>query len=395
MACVNEWYYAKNGTQHGPVTLETLRGLASSGGLSGEDLVWNQTMKDWLPATQVAGVIPTQAIDPANPYAVSQTAFVPPSMIPVFDEPALAEIEPGSEKLAVMKCTGRGFTLTARHFGTLILAMLIFMGIQWAIGMPLGIVEGIIKMNSGYRPPTPPSVGAGSAEMLEFMKTSMVSEMLSPIRILNQIITTLAALFLTAGVYRVCLNVVSGKQVGLGQMFGVGPLFLKIVGAYLLYMLLLLVVSLPSLVPWYFFATKQILPHLSGGFDEKEFFSRLDWQAVGMAVATSFVLSLPVFYLMGRLCLYQIAIVDRSVGVVESLHYSWKITRGSGWRFVGLMIMMFLVTIAGMLVLCVGILFAVPMTWVMHVAAYRWLQYGRRALEDHPGTTRPVLSTTP
>jgi hypothetical protein len=25
------------------------------------------------------------------------------------------------------------------------------------------------------------------------------------------------------------------------------------------------------------------------------------------------------------------------------------------------------------------------------LAAYRWMQYGHRALMDHPGTTRPLL----
>ena len=41
-----EWYYARGGRQNGPVTEDQLRDLARTGGLRGDDLVWNASMSD-------------------------------------------------------------------------------------------------------------------------------------------------------------------------------------------------------------------------------------------------------------------------------------------------------------------------------------------------------------
>lgn len=46
------WYYAKDGEQHGPVTLKNLRVLASQGIVDASDLVWTDGMSEWLPAIQ-------------------------------------------------------------------------------------------------------------------------------------------------------------------------------------------------------------------------------------------------------------------------------------------------------------------------------------------------------
>ena len=48
--------------------------------------------------------------------------------------------------------------------------------------------------------------------------------------------------------------------------------------------------------------------------------------------------------------------------------------------------------IAGALALLVGLIFAYPVVWLSWMVAFRWMQYGRRAIEDHPGTTTPLLS---
>ena len=44
-----DWYYAKDGQQAGPVSEDELRGLRDSGQLTGQELVWNETMADWAP----------------------------------------------------------------------------------------------------------------------------------------------------------------------------------------------------------------------------------------------------------------------------------------------------------------------------------------------------------
>lgn len=44
-----EWYYASNGQQQGPVSQEQLIELFQKGEVKASDLVWNETMTDWVP----------------------------------------------------------------------------------------------------------------------------------------------------------------------------------------------------------------------------------------------------------------------------------------------------------------------------------------------------------
>ncbi|MEJ5275651.1 MAG: DUF4339 domain-containing protein [Thermogemmata sp.] len=52
------WYFARAGTQIGPVTLEQLRTEIASGRLGRRDLVWRQGMPQWVEAGQVVELLP-------------------------------------------------------------------------------------------------------------------------------------------------------------------------------------------------------------------------------------------------------------------------------------------------------------------------------------------------
>ena len=52
----DNWYYAQNNQQLGPVTLEALRNMLVTGQVHGSDLVWTQGMPQWLPARSVPEV---------------------------------------------------------------------------------------------------------------------------------------------------------------------------------------------------------------------------------------------------------------------------------------------------------------------------------------------------
>jgi hypothetical protein len=47
---------------------------------------------------------------------------------------------------------------------------------------------------------------------------------------------------------------------------------------------------------------------------------------------------------------------------------------------------------AGMLACGVGLIFAGPVVWLTYMVAYRWMQYGRCATMDQPGTSTPLLA---
>ena len=51
-----EWYYAEDGQQIGPVTLEQMQQRAAAGLLRPADLVWNAGLTDWVQASTQPGL---------------------------------------------------------------------------------------------------------------------------------------------------------------------------------------------------------------------------------------------------------------------------------------------------------------------------------------------------
>lgn len=52
-----EWYYTQDGQQMGPISGSQLKALAASGGITREDLVWNQSLPEWAPAGRIRGLV--------------------------------------------------------------------------------------------------------------------------------------------------------------------------------------------------------------------------------------------------------------------------------------------------------------------------------------------------
>ncbi|MGE0533482.1 MAG: DUF4339 domain-containing protein [Pirellulales bacterium] len=53
----NEWFYAVDGRQAGPVAESMLKQLIGSGQVRPQDLVWREGMPDWQPIAQVPGLL--------------------------------------------------------------------------------------------------------------------------------------------------------------------------------------------------------------------------------------------------------------------------------------------------------------------------------------------------
>ncbi len=50
------WYYAQDDREHGPVTAAYITGMARTGKLRPDDLVWREGMEDWRPARIIKGL---------------------------------------------------------------------------------------------------------------------------------------------------------------------------------------------------------------------------------------------------------------------------------------------------------------------------------------------------
>jgi uncharacterized membrane protein len=330
---MSEWFYAKGGAQSGPVSFEQLRQIASSGGIDAKDLVWTSHMKDWQPAGEVEGLLAPSLVidgqpapDPSNPYAAPQSTWNEP--VTRGDDP-LAEIIPGSDPIDVAACVKRGFELTKRNFGMILLVGLVYVLVYFTANLIFTTVGGLVLASMQSSQPD------SSMAIVAFTAVF-------------QIFSMLFSLYLGLGMTRVGLNLVSGKEVSVGQLFGEGGKLMRMTGASIIYYAMVFLGLLLFIVPG--------------------------------------------IYLALRFMYYQTAIVDRNMGVIESLSYSSSITTNNRLNLFLLGILGIAIVIAGFLALVVGLVFAMPIVWLSWMVAYRWMQHGRLAAEDHPETTLPRLS---
>jgi hypothetical protein len=103
----DEWYYAKNGQQLGPVSTAVLTEMAAQGQVQPTDLVWREGMPNWAPARTVRGIYPDSAPTAAsvpNPPSAGAAYGLSPEPIPAaipYSEPPRAHrpqyAEPGEE----------------------------------------------------------------------------------------------------------------------------------------------------------------------------------------------------------------------------------------------------------------------------------------------------------
>jgi hypothetical protein len=79
-----QWYYSKNATQLGPVSLDELRAKLASGEVIGTDMVWREGMTGWRPASTVLELAAPVAVAPPIPLVggVVNSPYSPPVAAP-------------------------------------------------------------------------------------------------------------------------------------------------------------------------------------------------------------------------------------------------------------------------------------------------------------------------
>ncbi len=332
---MTEWFYARNGQQYGPVTFEQLVEIARNGGLDPiQDSVWNASMQGWTPAGQISAIFPIASnpalaiANSANPYAAPQSNWG--GAVPA-DGTALTEIVPGSEVIDPMGCINRAVELTKRQFGDIILVGLVYFGCLMGLGIVFGIIEAL------------PAILARGDAAAQGANTLTIT-----ITVISRIVQQFVSIFLQLGLARVGLNLVSGKEVSIGMLFGEGSKFLRALGAMIIF---------------------------------------------GFAVLIGLLLLIvPGIYIALRYGQFMTAIVDRDLGVMEAFSYSESITTNNRVNLFLLALLSIVAIIVGLIPCGLGLIFLGPVVWLAALVAYRWMQYGAGAAMDHPGTQKPMLS---
>ena len=321
---MSEWYYSKDGAQLGPVSESEVKALLANGSIDAQSsMVWKSGMADWLPAAQVPELMGTPAA--ADPYAAPASGYEV-AAAPVDSSGVLPEIVPGSETIDPMACVKRAFDLAVRHIGPVLLMMVVWIAVSIGVSFVLSIFQGVI------------SIAIGEEDARPLIVMSVISTLI------NQILSV----FLLLGITRFSLNIVSGREASVAQLFGEGRLLLRAFVAWLLFYI-----------------------------------------AVGIGLV---LLIVPGIYIAARYGLFLKAMVDRDCGIMAAFEESSRLTTNNRMNLVLLGLLSFALVILGCLALGVGLLFAYPVIELSWVVAYLWLRYGHRAAMDHPGTTVPMLT---
>jgi uncharacterized membrane protein len=332
------WYYSANGERQGPVSYEELKSLARSGRLNPDtDLAWTEGMSEWKASGQISGLFQDATNElPSvyNPYAAPST----PSenlLAPVIG----GEIPPGSFQLDASGVIGRAIELTKRQFWLLFGIGVVYFVVTMALESVIGFASAMVSPPVAVTPPV-------SGSFWEIWLTQMGAQQ-SGAAWGFQLISWIGSTFFAMGLAKVALDVVTGRQASVGGLFSQGDKLWRSLGATVLYYLMFTV-----------------------GF---------------------VLLVVPGIYLALRFMMYQYAIIDKNMGVMESLRYSSELTKNNRMNLFVLGLLSMLVFLAGALALLIGLAFAIPVVTLAFALAYRVLQYGQRAMLDEPGTKRPQL----
>jgi hypothetical protein len=131
----DEWFYTQNGQQCGPVDFSQLQGLASSGSIHPNDLIWKQGMPNWAAAGTVTGVF---GAAPSSPQPPPQAYAPPPPAQQGFPQP-------GGYPLNYPQ-----IQQSSPHIGMAITSMVLSLIGLLCLGIitgPLGIIFGAIALS--------------------------------------------------------------------------------------------------------------------------------------------------------------------------------------------------------------------------------------------------------
>ena len=134
------WFYAKNGSQQGPLSTDEIKSRIDMGEIGPSDLAWCEGMSDWMPVGQIPQLkieAPPAREDAPPPVfgAPTPAATSSPYQSPVSPAaaPAPGQLMPGQKQ-------SQGLAI-----GSMVCGILAFIGCcAWYLAGPLGLVAVIL-----------------------------------------------------------------------------------------------------------------------------------------------------------------------------------------------------------------------------------------------------------
>ena len=216
-------------------------------------------------------------------------------------------------------------------FGIVAVGFLINFGLSFAQSMAIGMFQAV---------GTDPSIVLGMNS-------------------LSSIVAGLLNFFVSVGQTLAFLKVARGRPAGIGDLFAGGSFYLKLFGASLVIGLLGMLGMLVGAIPG------GILMATSGPRDA---------MAIGVLVLGVLIMLMIMSVFWVRVSQYMYAGIDHpGLGAMDTIRRSMDLTRGHFWGISGVYFLIFLINIAGALMLLVGLLFTIPLSFAMIATMYALL----------------------
>jgi hypothetical protein len=194
--------------------------------------------------------------------------------------------------------------------------------------------------------------GLGLALVLPFALTSL----LDLVPEAGDVLSFLIGPVLSGGAARLVVRMVEDRGPRFGDLFAGFARAVTLVIAQLLYLLVLVGVLAPVILPIV----------LAGDFEDP---SSLLLAVMGSALLLP-VLPVAIFLALRFAFLPYLIVESRPVGVLDAFARSWTMTRRVSWRLFGLLLLTAVLQVAGILALLVGVLVTLPVGLLAWGAAY-------------------------
>lgn len=330
-----------DGKEYPYVSGEDLRKWIAEGRLNAQSQAKREGEAEFHPLSAFPEF--ADALAPQTPVLVTQPA-----------SRTATGVADGDYELDIGGCVSRGWALYKEHFGILFVACLLLIVIQFATGAVLNLV------------------------LAPLTKSLMASSF--GLRIgYNYLLPAITALVIgpmAGGVYLVYLKVIRQQNAGVGDTFSG---FQKAFGQlYFGALMVSLVAGLCLLPAQYVFQTKAgpLLLQLQDAQAQhltpaelQDLLPQLLHAFVG-ALPVVLICLIPVTYLTVSWMFTLPLIADREMKFWPAMRTSFKMVNRHWWQVFGLFVLTSLITVAGLLACCIGILFTAPIGIAALMFAY-------------------------
>lgn len=343
------WYYADNNERRGPVEDAAFQELVRAGTVKPDTLVWREGMTNWIPYSQAvpsAGA-PASTVEGGVRCAQCGGTFAATDVISIAGRSICAACKPRAVQQMVEGADAAGSTIDPLKLLEDVRAR---GGYRIGIGDVFGRAWKLVKANLG------PCIGT---TLLAYFVMMIAQQCLSIIG------ACLVQGPIFGGLFLYFLKQLRGEPAVVGDAF-IGfnkPHFGQLALCGTVQLLSVFAIMAVILVPAFIIAIPQMSRHTGNVNDFPSEFPVAFVIAILVAI-------IPLMYLTMSWILSYAFIIDKGVRFWPAMELSRKLVAMNFGGWILLMIVNFLLAMAGVLALCVGLLFVMPVAFCVMAVIY-------------------------